>query len=106
MLCFRDIVVVTHRNDGGSGTIGTSDEEIHMMIHKEVAAAIWEAIPEMLRSIMTTLIEMFHEGYVVVTEAAAAAAATAAVTTVNFWSSQSQMKSTSQNRSTQITLVY
>ena len=46
------------------------------MIHKEVAVAIREAIPEMLESIKTTLVEAFDERYTAVTQATAAVATT------------------------------
>lgn len=68
-------MVCTCHNPGSSGT---SDEEICMIIHEEVAATIREAIPEMSGSIKTTLIETFDERYAVVTEVAAAAAIAAA----------------------------
>ena len=53
-------MVGTRHNPKSSGT---SDEEIHRIIHEEVAAAIREAIPEMFGSIKTTLIETFDERY-------------------------------------------
>ena len=79
VLCFRDIMVGTRHTLESSGI---SDDEIHRMIHDEVAAAIREAIPEMFGSIKTTLIEKFDERYAAVSEADAAAA-TAAVTAAN-----------------------
>ena len=69
VLCFRDIMVGTHHNPGSSGT---TDEEIRMMIHEEVAAPIQEAVREMFGSINTTLIDTYNERYVAITEAAAA----------------------------------
>ena len=71
VLCFRDIMVGTRHNPESSGT---GDEEIRNIIHDEVVAAIRDAIPEMFRSIKTTLIKTFDEQYAAVTEAVAAAA--------------------------------
>ena len=72
-LCFRDIMVGTCHNPESSGA---GDDEIRRMIHKEVVAAIREAIPEMFKSIKTNLIETFDEHYAAVTEAAVVAATT------------------------------
>ena len=43
------------------------------MIHEEVAAAIIGKIPEIFRSIKTTVIEILDEQYATLTEVAAAA---------------------------------
>ena len=67
----------TRHNPGGSGTSGTSDEEIRRMIHEEVAAAIRAEIPEMFGSIKTTLIETFDKRYAALSEAVVAAATVA-----------------------------
>ena len=78
VLCFKDIMVGTRHNPESNGV---SDDEIHRMIHDEVAAAIQEAILEMFGSIKTTLIVTFDERYVAVTEAdVVAATATIAAT--------------------------
>ena len=67
----------TRHRPGTSGG-GVSDEELRQMIHDEVAAAIRAEIPEMFRSIKTTLIDTFDERYAALSDAAVAAA-TAAV---------------------------
>ena len=73
-LCFRKTMVITRNNPRGGGT---SDEEIRRIIAEEVTATIREAIPEMFRSIKTTLIETFEERYAVVIEVGTVAAAVA-----------------------------
>ena len=67
----------TRHNHGSSGS---SDDEIHRMIHEEVVAVIRVEILEMFGSIKTTLIHTFDERYTAITEAVADAA-TAAVAT-------------------------
>ena len=70
-------MVATRHNPESSSV---SDKEIRRIIHEEVAANIMEAIPEMFRSIKTTLIDKFDECYATGTEVVAVAA-TAAVAT-------------------------
>lgn len=59
---------------------GTSDKEILRIISAEVATPMREAIPEMFKSVKTTLIDLFDKRYTAFTEVAIAAATTSVAT--------------------------